>query len=76
MLRADSKYTYGSSQTGTEFLLSLSAGYKFTGIGLGIYADFASGLNDRYITLSASDEETHIGNHDVAIPMYAVGKVS
>ena len=33
-------------------------------------------MNDRYITQSASGEETHIGNHDGAIPMYAVGKAS
>ena len=53
-----------------KFALSVSAGYKFAGIGLGIYADLVSGLTSEYI----DDGETSRHDDD-AVPMFIVGRV-
>ena len=62
---------YGTDTNGTEMMLSLSAGYKF-GFGLGIYADFATGFNDKYVDSSF----TSISRGTDEIPMYVVGRLS
>ena len=55
----------------SKMALSLSAGYEFASLGLGLFVDFASGLNSEYI----EDGETRSYN-DGAVPMLARGRVA
>lgn len=57
----------------STMMASLSAGYNFANIGLGIYADFASAFNEDYYV--GGDTTVATGTND-GIPMYVAGRIA
>ena len=54
-----------------KFALSVSAGYKFAGLGLGIFLDLVSGLTSEYM----DDGQTR-RHDDGAVPVFIVGRAA